>query len=343
MGTRVSSPLQTLYQGEELSCGLSGLTERSPPGFQDSDRWRPSLVLYSLGLTVKILLELSKQWVGERLEGGGPGLQTLVKIIIIYLDCLFSVVMWVGGFYTLYWLFPREEWYQLLSVLLASSITLIASRAFCSTAGTPLTVIQDTSSNVFLPASYLAEWRGAENYSLVGDILLSYTVLHTLVISSWWAMWELENNFILHECEIVIKDIQAWDSVIIAFLLSGVVFGLNRKVKGHSERGGACSTAVFYSMALLSFLASLNYWRGLWSLMDFYFFPKMDPTLNLLLCHLLGFSWSIVAGTGLTLTQSSARDPTVPEFNRCCVFSGRQEREQPSEHTPIIDRHSDPS
>ena len=157
---------------------------------------------------------------------------------------------------------------------------------------------------MFLPNSYLADTRGGESYSLLGDVLLSYT-LHALVISCWWSMWELENNFILRECEIVIKDIEAWDSVIIAFLFSGLVFGLEGRVKEHFEMSGPCRTAVFYCMAMVSFLASLNYWRGLWSLMDFYFFPAMDPALSLLLSHLLGFTWTAVAGTALTLTQET--------------------------------------
>ena len=45
----------------------------------------------------------------------------------------------------------------------------------------------------------------------------------------------------------------------------------------------------------------------------------------------------------LTLTQSSARDPASPEFNRCRVFSqmlGSSSSDQPSEQTPIIARTS---
>ena len=92
---------------------------------------------------------------------------------------------------------------------------------------------------------------------------------------------------------------------IIAFLFSGLVFGLEGRVKEHFEMSGPCRTAVFYCMAMVSFLASLNYGRGLWSLMDFYFFPAMDPALSLLLSHLLGFTWTAVAGTALTLTQET--------------------------------------
>jgi len=275
-----------------------------------TERWLPSLILFIIGLKVKIL--------------------------IIYLDCLFSVVMWVGGFYSLYSVFPAETFYQLFFTFLLSSLILLGFRAFCSTAGSPLTIITDTDYNVFHPSSYQAVT------SLVLDTVISYSLLHSLVIATWWGWWELENNFILHDCEIVVKDIQAWDSVILALLCSGLVFSLETRVKQHWETEGRCRHFVFYSMAFLSFLASLNYWRGLWSLMDFYFFPSMDLTLNLLLSHAVGFLWSLTAGTGLTLTQSSARDPPAPEFNNCRYWSSQQTGENsealPTENTPIIAR-----
>merc|ERR1719150_45282 len=100
----------------------------------------------------------------------------MVKILIIYLDSLFSVVMWVGGFYLLYYLFPDETFSQLFSTFLISSLILLGFRAFCSTAGSPMTIILDTDNNVFRPNSYQAV------PSVVLDTLISYSLLHALVI-----------------------------------------------------------------------------------------------------------------------------------------------------------------
>lgn len=301
-----------------------------------SQRWLPSLILYIIGLNMKILVDLIKHSLRERLENRGGATHSLVKITIIYLDCLFSVVMWVGGFYILYSVFPAETFLQLSSTFLLSSLVLLVSRGFCSTAGSPLTIIRDTDQNVFQPSSYQAVG------SVVLDTVISFSLLHSLVISAWWGCWELENNFILQDCEIVVKDLQAWDSVILALLCCGLVYSLEQRVQQHWESGGRARHLVFYFMAFLSFLASLNYWRGLWSLMDFYFFPGMDPSLNLVLSHVVGFLWSLTAGTGLTLTQSSARDPPAPEFNKCRYWR-REEAENsetplPTENTPIIAR-----
>ena len=170
------------------------------------------------------------------METRGGLTQTLVKVVILYLDCLFSVVMWVGGFYILYSLFPAETSYQLLSTFLLSCLILLGSRAFCSTTGSPLTIVKDTNQNVFHPRSH-----GAVS-NVVLDTVISYSLLHSLVIATWWGWWELENNFILHNCEIVVKDIQAWDSVLLALFFSGLVLSLEGRVRQHWESGGAVVT-----------------------------------------------------------------------------------------------------
>ena len=115
----------------------------SHSGYPAVERWGPALTLYIIGLTIKVLVDLAKHWLKGRV---GTGVEPLIKTVLIYLDSLFSVVMWVGGFYSLYWLFPAERWYQLLAVLLLSSVTLVTFRAFYSTAGTPLNVFQGLGS-----------------------------------------------------------------------------------------------------------------------------------------------------------------------------------------------------
>ena len=97
---------------------------------------------------MKILVDLIKHSLRERLENRGGATHSLVKITIIYLDCLFSVVMWVGGFYILYSVFPAETFLQLSSTFLLSSLVLLVSRGFCSTAGSPLTIIRDRLVNL---------------------------------------------------------------------------------------------------------------------------------------------------------------------------------------------------
>ena len=312
----------------------------------------PALLLYSVGLVMKILIDLVKHYLQDKILNRGSVLKTITKLIIIYNDALFGVVLWVGGFNILYAQFPDMRWYQLLSVFIISSGALFSLNAFKCTAGTPIAIFTDSLETVFTPNSYFSDKSRSESYSVVFDTIFTYTIIHSLVISTWWGFWELENNYILLPCEIVIKDIQAWDSVIIAFLLSVIIFSINKTVKSYYTNNGPCLSIklVINLISLAAFLASLNFWRGIWSLQDFYFFPSMNLSENLALSHVVGFLWSVIAGTGMMLTQSSTRDSKEPEYNYCqywsisgaCGHQGDQSSEQsasePTETSPLVVR-----
>ena len=294
---------------------------------------------------MKIIVDLIKNILKTKVEDRNIVIQTISKIVIIYNDALFGVVFWVGGFNILYVIFPTMLWYQLLSVFLLSSISLFSINAFKCTTGTPICIIRDSITNVFTPNSYFSESLPRTSRNVILDTIFSYLIVHSLVICCWWSVWEMENNFILQPCDIIIKDFKAYDSVLIAFILATMIFGVNDVIKIYcaEEEGSYSGQCVMHLVSFAAFLTSLNFWRGIWSLMDFYFFPDMIVEENLLLSHLVGFLWSVIAGTGMTLTQSSAHDPKELEFNHCQYWSGTGEQtgdtEQPTETSPLVMRN----
>lgn len=192
--------------------------------------WRPAL-LYCTGLIVKVCLDLAKHWFGPTLSHSHPGLQKTVSLVITYLDSLFGVILWVGGFRLLY-VFPGLHWTFLTGVLLVSTSLLFILRAFHCTSGTPLKLITDEPVFVFSPTSYWGTSPERNGWlKVIGDVIFSYLVIHSLVVCCWWSMWELENNYILFHCEITIKDVQAWDSVVFS-----LIFTLSVSVLDTSER-----------------------------------------------------------------------------------------------------------
>lgn len=334
-------PFTVLYWRGTFVSLVNVFITGSPP----VKRWIPSLILYLVGLLMKIIVDLIKNLLKEKIQNRNVVIQTISKIVIIYNDALFGVVFWVGGFNILYVIFPSMQWYQLLTVFLLSSISLFTMNAFKCTTGTPIVIIRDSITNVFTPNSYFSGSRDSRDPThIILDTIFSYLIVHSLVICCWWSVWELENNFILQPCEIIIKDFKAWDSVLIAFILATMIFGANDVVKAYCamEEGSYRGLIVMHLVSFTAFLTSLNFWRGIWSLMDFYFFPNMIVEENLLLSHLVGFLWSVIAGTGLTLTQSSARDPEQLEFNHCQFWSSGTrpgDTEQPSETSPLVLRN----
>jgi hypothetical protein len=267
---------------------------------------------------IKICIDLLKHILRPVLVNHCVAIQYISISVLIYLDATFGVVMWVGGFNLLY-VFPSLYWFSLTSVLLISTSILMFIKAFHCTGGAPLSIYTDDYENVFTPSSYFRTTLDSSGLSkVVLDTLFSYGVVHSLVICTWWAMWELENQYILFPCEITVKDFQAWDSVILAYLFIFVVVALDKSLKDMDEGQEALTKTVAGNcVAFLAFLACLNFWRGIWSLQDFYFFPNMNLRENLLLSHVLGFVGTLVSRTSLTLTQSSAKDHDPPHLYGC--------------------------
>jgi len=310
-------------------------------------RWQPAFTLYIMGTFMKITIDLTKHSLRNTLINKGSVLQTFFSTILLYLDAFFGVVMWVGGFNLLY-VFPGLYWFSLTGVLLISCFILIIIKAFHGAGGVPLNISIDEFENIFDPCNYFGTKLDTDsNYKLILDTIFTYVFVHTLVICCWWGLWELENRYILFPCEITVKDIQAWDSVIIAYFMVFVVVAINNNTKEDTrEEERICSKRVTENfVAFLSLVAAVNYWRGLWSLMDFYFFPTLGLWENLLLSHIIGFLGSLFAGTTLSLTQTSQKDSVTPEFFSCQYFSSDrvcgnlnqyEDLDHPRETSPLV-------
>merc|ERR1711982_93832 len=74
-------------------------------------------------------------------------------------------------------------------------------------------------------------------------------------------------------------------------------------VNMEEKEGNLSKAAATNFTAFLTFLGSLNFWRGIWSLMDFYFFPSLSLQNNLLMSHVVGFLGTYLAGVSLTLAS----------------------------------------
>jgi len=311
------------------------------------NRWFPALILYLTGMFMKITIDLTKHYLREILMNKGFYVQSLATSILLYLDAFFGVAMWVGAFNLLYVL-PGLYWYSLTGTLCTASIILMAIRAFHCTSGVPLAIYTDEFENVFNPSNYFGSKLERGSLKVILDTVFTYSFVHTLVICCWWGMWELENRYILFPCEITIKDIQAWDSIVIGYFLIILVIGINKSAREVTDEDGQITKLVTGNfVAFLSFVGTLNFWRGVWSLLDFYFFPSLGMWENLLLSNVVGFLGTLFSGSSLCLTQSSEKDASDPNFYNCKYFSkyglcGKSKNQyenldqQPSETSPLI-------
>jgi len=105
-------------------------------------------------------------------------------------------------------------------------------------------------------------------------------------------------------------------------MLVFLIVTISSSVRDMKDETWKTTTANF--VAFLSFLCSLNFYRGFWSLQDFYFFPTMSGPNNLALSHLVGFLAMYLAGVSLNLTQASCKDSEAPEFYSVSYWARKQ-------------------
>merc|ERR1719354_186447 len=184
--------------------------------------------------------------------------------------------------------------------------------AFHGTGGSPLIVVRDNIKDILNVTGYFETNFLEGRKKFISDIIITYTVIHPLMICVWWGVWELENNYILQEMEIIEKDVQAWDSIFIVIIMVISVMMLERHLEKFRD---SCNEKLKFKKlkynfaAFLALLSAVNYWRGVWSLLDFYFLPNIPAQENFILSN---------------LTMSSARDSLVPTFSDYKYFNKKE-------------------
>jgi len=172
------------------------------------DRWYHALILYITGLVVKVGIDLVRHSLGSTIQNSGSILKGFANLLIVYLDAVFGVVLWVGLFNLLYAILGLY-WWRLVSMLVFSTTSLMLMKAFHCSGGAPLQLATD--EKIVVPSSYFGTHLQSDGIlKVMGDTVFTYAVVHSLVVCTWWAMWELENRYIFYVCEITIKDIMAW-------------------------------------------------------------------------------------------------------------------------------------
>jgi len=306
-----------------------------------SEKYYRAGTLFLVGLVVRIVLDLVKHYIVLNLQHLHISIRLVIKCLVLYSESLFGVCMWVGMFNIMY-TGPKTYWYSLVSTLIISSFLLMNLRAFHCSGGTPLHLLRDTDNEVFNAKSYFNTKLDEGFGWVMADTVFSYLVIHGLLICSWWAIWELENNYILARMEITVKDIQAWDSIAISAILVMAVLPAHRYIERNIS---AENTLRVQSniVAVMGFLSAVNYWRGFWSLLDFFFLPSLPDLENQIISHVLGFFLLFLIGASRSLTTRSYKDPEQPHFHSCSywhnfIIQRSQEPQRPddAERRPLL-------
>ncbi|VVC88140.1 unnamed protein product [Leptidea sinapis] len=157
----------------------------------------------------------------------------------------------------------------LMSTTVAATLSLAALRTLRNIIAAPFAVAVDSPKGYFdIPTMFRTSSRETALYIL--DCVFSVTVVGSLVVFVWRGSWALLDIFLFPADTTK----SCWISLIAGYCLVVITFSLQVPMRWAVSRlQGASRLLVADFYHLVSFLATVNVWRGVWGLLDIYLFP----------------------------------------------------------------------
>jgi len=255
----------------------------------------------------RMLLDCGKFHLGEFLLKQSPPVRYLVGWIFNALNALFGVAFW-RGIWFMYRLDLGVATGNLLIVQVVGVIFLSILRISKSLMASPLGIDMDDHEVTFSNGTFFQQ-TPANGWRFVGDIVFTNVVIRQVIVLTWWSCWSLENKYMYFQTpEGEVQEVVSWDSLLLGYSLAMVAVFLSQVLQRLSTTKLYVQKPIDLAASLLAFYASVNVWRGLWSLQSHYFLPSLQKDENYLLSHCLGLlalSLCSESPTPLPMTVSS--------------------------------------
>ena len=294
------------------------------------------LICYLVGLLGRILLDLVKFHLGEWLGARPRPLQLLGGLVYTGLYAAAGVSFW-RGIWFLMKLDVGEKVVQMSVVLVASLLVLFGSRVSKSVIAAPLALCTDRHETTFANTTFYRR-NPDSRWWFVADVVFTNVVVRQLIVFCWWSLWSLENRFLIRN-RIGFKDSEvSWDSILLGYGATLLAFSLDRLLLSAGPLKQWLSRPLTYITTLLAFFASVNVWRGVWSLYDIWLFPTVEKELNYLVSAAAGFLLLAVALLSNTIsTDQVVHDTDGPEVVTIAYWHRDDKKADSDEMVPIIE------
>jgi len=304
----VLSPLVVVFwRGTwDILDDISGLDDGNSQNDQRHLSWNSGIGTHITGLLVRIFVDLLIYHFAERVHGWqSPRVRSLATWALSLLSAWAAVSFWRGV-----WFLMRLDLgvsSTTVTIVLASSVViLIGCDIARSLAASPNVVSLDQPELALRPGTFFRKTPSDRWWFLV-DVLFSNVVVHHLIVFAWWSLWSLENNIFGMDRIGVKEKLVSWPSVLLGYGLTLLSFSLDQCLPMTTKLYVVKPLSVIVSM--VTFVASVNVWRGVWSLIDHYFFPSLAPWLNHLISHLVGVVGLTLAGAFNTVNNRNIIKP----------------------------------
>jgi len=252
-----------------------------------SSRQLSGMVCYLIGLLTRIFLDLIKFHLKEFLDTKPLLIQTLGGLVFRGAYAFSGVSFW-RGIWNLMIQDVGLKTFQLIIVLVGSLLVLLFSRVSRSLISAPLGILLDNHSNTFESSTFFKRTPDTKWWFLL-DVVFTNLVARQLVVFSWWSLWSLENIHLVKN-RIGEKDSYvSYDSILMGYAATGLVFTMDKLLISSTTTKQYITKPLRYLTTILAFFASVNVWRGVWSIYDNFLFPGVAKELNYLVSMSFGF------------------------------------------------------
>ncbi|XP_050668776.1 uncharacterized protein LOC126968034 [Leptidea sinapis] len=148
------------------------------------------------------------------------------------------------------------------------------------------------------------------------DCVFSVTVVGSLVVFVWRGSWALLDIFLFPADTTK----SCWISLIAGYCLVVITFSLQVPMRWAVSRlQGASRLLVADFYHLVSFLATVNVWRGVWGLLDIYLFPD-SPKLSNWSCHIVSLGLLIILNCSNSVLVRGVYIDAEEPAGDCVIF-----------------------
>ncbi|XP_045768111.1 uncharacterized protein LOC123869297 isoform X2 [Maniola jurtina] len=285
IGDAIFSSLVVAPQAVSVWRGTWGIMELHP-------QWFPHAQIYVLGIVIHVcfalirsqLLARSKNAWGEGRAGRWLRERVLSRVYT-YIFLLACIMHWRGGWWLLDGLidaiFPDRDNPRRAFLLAGITVLLyccIASlRSSRNMLAPPYFLVTDGKEPTYIFATRFQKKSSRETALYILDCVFSVTVVGSLVVFVWRGSWALLDIFLYPHDQVK----SFWTSLVVGYSLVILTFAAQAPVRwAVAKLHGAPRLLLADVYHLISFFATVNVWRGIWGLLDVYFFPDSPKLSN---------------------------------------------------------------
>ncbi|XP_059055518.1 uncharacterized protein LOC131849455 [Achroia grisella] len=293
----------------------------------------PFAQIYVMGIVIHICFALIRSQLLARSTGawsnedGGAGRwlrERILSRVYTYIFTLSCIMHWRGGWglldATVVALLPNDDdshrpvLIAAFTIFFYVSITLLrSSRNLLSP---PYFVVTDGKEPTYLFTTRFRKTSSRETMLYVLDCIFSVTVVGSLVVFVWRGSWALLDIFIYPED----KATSSYTSLIVGYALVVITFALQAPIRWAAARlHGAPRLLLADVYHLISFIATVNVWRGVWGLLDVYWFPE-TPKLSNWSSHIISLTLLILLNCSNSILVRGVYIDAEEPAGECVVF-----------------------